>query len=63
MMSDAALWLLDEPFNGLDAPSAELFRAALNDHVAKGGMAAIASHYNVEPPQSGALRRITLGAA
>jgi heme exporter protein A len=61
LMSGAVLWLLDEPFNGLDTDSAGLFRQALNDHVAAGGMAVVASHYNVEPPQRGALRRITLG--
>ena len=63
LLSEAALWLLDEPFNGLDAASAELFRTALNAHVAKGGMAAIASHHPIEPPQGGSLRRITMGAA
>ena len=63
LLSNAPVWLLDEPINGLDAASADLFRAALNDHVAKGGMAAIASHYPVEPPQAGSLRRVVMGAA
>lgn len=63
LLSTAPLWLLDEPFNGLDAASAHLFRVALNDHAVQGGMAAIASHHPVDPPQSGALRRVVLGAA
>jgi heme exporter protein A len=61
LLNDAVLWLLDEPFNGLDVASAMLFRDALNDHVATGGMAVIASHYPVEPPSQGALRRIDMG--
>ncbi len=61
--SGRVLWLLDEPFNGLDAGSLGLFRRALNDHAAAGGIAVIASHHPVDPPKAGALRRIELGGA
>jgi heme exporter protein A len=60
LMQNAPLWLLDEPLNGLDADSAALFRAALDRHVASGGMAVIASHLPVDPPAQGTLRRIVL---
>ncbi|MDI1228216.1 MAG: heme ABC exporter ATP-binding protein CcmA [bacterium] len=63
LMKGSKLWLYDEPLNGLDAESMALFRIALDHHAAKGGIAVIASHYPVDPPSSGALRRITLGAA
>lgn len=62
LMKGARLWLFDEPLNGLDAESMALFRAALEHHVAKGGMAVIASHLPIDPPNTGTLRRITLGA-
>lgn len=63
LMKGSKLWLFDEPLNGLDAESMALFRVALEHHVAKGGMAVIASHYAIDPPNTGTLRRITLGAA
>jgi heme exporter protein A len=63
LVKPAKLWLLDEPFNGLDAGAAALFAAALDRHVAAGGMAVIASHQPVQPPRGGRLARIELGAA
>jgi heme exporter protein A len=63
LLNDSPLWLLDEPFNGLDAASMTLFRDMLDAHVAKGGMAVIASHHALKPPKSGALRHIELGGA
>lgn len=63
LVKDSPLWLLDEPFNGLDSASADLFKTALEAHLAKGGMAAIASHHALEPSQKGSLRRVTLGGA
>jgi heme exporter protein A len=41
---DAWLWLLDEPLNGLDTAATALFYTALRQHLARGGMAVIASH-------------------
>jgi heme exporter protein B len=40
----ARLWLLDEPTVGLDADSVGLFRAALQRHLAAGGMAVVVTH-------------------
>ena len=57
------LWLLDEPLNGLDEASSLLFKKALDAHIASGGMAVIASHLAIDPPPSGTLRRVQLGAA
>jgi heme exporter protein A len=44
MASDAHVWLLDEPYNGLDSASAARLDAALLRHGAAGGMALVAAH-------------------
>ncbi|WP_395393969.1 heme ABC exporter ATP-binding protein CcmA [Novosphingobium sp. BL-8A] len=40
----AAIWLLDEPLNGLDGDAAALTEALVAEHCAGGGIALIASH-------------------
>lgn len=60
MLGQCRLWLLDEPFNGLDPAAAALFMAALARHCAAGGIAVIASHLPLEPPAGVALRRLEL---
>jgi heme exporter protein A len=50
--SRAPLWLLDEPTNALDEEAEALFAAALAAHRARGGMAAVALHGGVAPPDS-----------
>ena len=42
--SDASLWLLDEPLNGLDTASQGLVEAMVAGHRARGGAVAAASH-------------------
>ena len=68
--SQAPLWLLDEPTNGLDAEAEAMFAAVLARHRAKGGMAAIALHGDNLPPGAAVLalgdfvmRRASTGAA
>lgn len=39
------LWLLDEPLTSLDQDAAERFGMLLDDHLAAGGMAVIATHH------------------
>ena len=43
-LSTAPLWLLDEPLNALDVPAQQAFRAALQKHLAAGGLAIAATH-------------------
>ena len=43
-LSQAPLWLLDEPLNALDAPAQAAFRTALQSHLAAGGLAIAATH-------------------
>jgi heme exporter protein A len=44
MASAAPIWLLDEPYNGLDSASAARLDSALLKHSAAGGMALVAAH-------------------
>ncbi len=40
----AAVWLLDEPLNGLDSQAVQLVEALAGEHLAQGGICLIASH-------------------
>ncbi len=44
VLAQAPLWLLDEPLNALDAAAQSAFRAALQKHLAAGGLAIAATH-------------------
>ncbi len=44
MASSASVWLLDEPYNGLDSASVARLDTALLKHSAAGGMALVAAH-------------------
>ena len=54
---DAAIWLLDEPLNGLDSDAARLTETLAAEHCAAGGICVIASHQNFVLP---GLRRLPL---
>ena len=43
------LWILDEPMTALDAAGAEALRSVVGDHLARGGMALIATHQEFAP--------------
>jgi len=43
-VSQALLWLLDEPLNALDAPAQKALHEVLSQHLASGGMAIAATH-------------------
>jgi heme exporter protein A len=57
-LSDAPLWLLDEPVTALDAEARASFVALLKRHLAAGGLAIIATH----EPLPVAARVLQLGA-
>jgi heme exporter protein A len=44
-----ALWLLDEPTTALDADGVDALREAVGEHLARGGMAMIATHQEFTP--------------
>jgi heme exporter protein A len=58
MLKPAALWLLDEPTNGLDARSIEQFGLLLGNHLDTGGMIMAATHVPLPLP---ATRTLALG--
>lgn len=44
LAQQAPVWLLDEPLNGLDSGGATLVEELIEEHLAGGGLAVIASH-------------------
>ena len=61
LMSEARLWVLDEPAANLDTAGRELVEELLREHVRNGGLAVVATH---DDPPEGVLgeRRLLLGA-
>lgn len=53
----AAIWLLDEPLNGLDSAAVLVVETLVADHCAAGGICLVASHQPLEVP---AITRIEL---
>lgn len=47
---NAAVWLLDEPLNGLDAQWSKVAQGAIAAHCASGGIAVVASHQALALP-------------
>jgi len=56
-----ALWILDEPFNALDAASVLALRALIDAHLERGGIVVLTAHQQIELPA--AARRLALVAA
>ncbi len=60
LASNAQIWLLDEPYNGLDSANCTRLDAALLKHVAAGGIALVAAH---QPPSINVHDTVTLDDA
>jgi heme exporter protein A len=58
--SGSAIWLLDEPYNGLDSANCARLDAALMQHAAAGGIALVAAH---QPPSINVHETVTLDTA
>lgn len=56
LVARAALWLLDEPGNGLDAAALARLEALIADHRATGGMAVVATHQPIALPGAQEIR-------
>ena len=52
LLGERPLWLLDEPDNCLDVQGEQYLGDALEQHLASGGMAVVASHRNLVLPSS-----------
>ncbi len=59
-LSQARLWVLDEPFTALDVKAVARLEALIAQHVAQGGIAVITTHQEVALT-SGTIERLTLG--
>lgn len=62
LLSDAALWLLDEPFTNLDADGQDFVRGMFADHAGAGGAIVFAAHASVDI-DGRAVRRLTWQAS
>ncbi len=51
-LSEATVWLLDEPAAGLDEASRQSLHATITDHLAAGGIAVIATHGEIVLPDA-----------
>jgi heme exporter protein A len=59
LLTDAPLWILDEPFTNLDVASSERISAALAAHLRRGGCALVAAHQGLNLP-AGVVTRLEL---
>lgn len=48
LLAECVLWLMDEPFTNLDVAGQALVTELLDEHLAAGGMAVVASHQPVD---------------
>jgi heme exporter protein A len=58
-LDPAELWVLDEPLTALDDAGQALFIDLLDSHLARGGLALVATHHRLAPP-SGVVRELRL---
>ena len=61
LVTDAELWILDEPFTSLDVHGIELIEQLLDQHTSAGGMLAVTSHHVVNLDNN-RVQRINLSA-
>lgn len=55
LVSEAKLWLLDEPYSNLDQEGVELVDRMLNDHLGAGGACVLATHGAHRPDWAGTI--------
>ena len=53
LVSEAKLWLLDEPYSNLDQEGVELVDRLLDRHLGAGGACVLATHGAHRPPWAG----------
>jgi len=60
LLSNAPLWILDEPFTALDVDAVDQLQTLIAQHVAHDGLVILTTHQEV-PLTSGQIRRLHLG--
>jgi heme exporter protein A len=58
LVGETSLWVLDEPLTALDRSAVELVRGMLVNHLAKGGVAVLTTHQDLDVPS----RHLELGS-
>jgi heme exporter protein A len=61
LVTEAELWILDEPFTSLDRHGIGIVESLLEDHVSSGGMAAMTTHHRIRLDHA-RVHRINLSA-
>ena len=61
LVTDATLWILDEPFTSLDVHGIRVIEELLEAHTQRGGMLAVTSHHAVNLHRT-TVHRINLSA-
>lgn len=61
LLTDARLWILDEPFTALDSGAVEIMRIILTEHLERGGMIILTTHQQVSI-DAAVSKRIPMGA-
>lgn len=56
VVTEALLWIMDEPFTSLDKASMALFQDMFEQHLSKGGVIVMTSHHDIEMPNSDVVR-------
>ena len=56
VVTEALLWIMDEPFTSLDKASMAMFQVMFEQHLEKGGVIVLTSHHDIEMPQSDVVR-------
>jgi len=56
VVTEALLWIMDEPFTSLDKASMAMFQEMFEQHLEKGGVIVLTSHHDIEMPQSDVVR-------
>ena len=62
LATEAALWILDEPFTSLDKASMALFSGVFEQHLQNRGVIVMTSHHDISLPTED-LQRLQLGQA
>ena len=60
LMSEAKLWLMDEPFTNLDQAGRDFIEGELVRHLDGGGLAVVVAHHGLDLPEEN-LRTVQLG--
>ncbi len=60
LLTRSPLWILDEPFVGLDLAAVDLLQTVIREHVEQGGMVILTTHQEVELT-SGKVKKLRLG--